>query len=303
MPGLRSEKLFVVAKGETRFGRDGRRWHATVPEALNSQERELFDTVKRSPYGELDHEDDLSVLLSNNSPDVNILYYGQSPLFIACNTGKIGVVKMLLRWPHLKPIDVDAPSDSGETPFLAACRGGYLGIVKALLANQANPNLKAADGRSPLWEASKNGRVALLQYLLDHVSATAIDWETTTPGLKGYDPPRSTSCIDVAKVYGHTKAVPILEIGRQRARQKRARHRLKQSFQGARTVVRLRDAEGTFFVPDGMRAGSMGRETRELGDDAGIDFGNTRANYDKMVRRISRQETISPPDIPLNSLK
>ena len=41
-------------------------------------------------------------VLNRNEPDVNFTYCGQTPLFIACNHGKFGVVQLLLRWPHPK---------------------------------------------------------------------------------------------------------------------------------------------------------------------------------------------------------
>lgn len=278
--------LFAVAKVPPRFGRDGKRWYVTETEELNPQEFALFEAVKAAPLGELDHDDELMIHLNNHNPDVNILHYGQSPLFFACNTGKFGVVKVLLRWPHPKPIDINLCSDAMETPFLAACRGGYLDIVKALLEvadATINPNQKASDGRSALWEASKNGHVKVLKYFLDELPMEFIDWETTTPGISE----RGTTCIDIARIRGHLAVIPILETGRRRAREKRARDRLRRSAAGAKVVVRLRDADGVFFAPHGGAVrGEMGRETRNLGDEAGIDFGKTRANYDKLIRRV-----------------
>ena len=48
-------------------------------------------------------------VLNRNEPDVNFTYCGQTPLFIACNHGKFGVVQLLLRWPHPKVRPPRAP--------------------------------------------------------------------------------------------------------------------------------------------------------------------------------------------------
>ena len=215
-------------------------------------------------------------------------YCGQTPLFIACNHGKYGVVQLLLRWPHRKPIDIMKRSDAGETPFLAACRIGHVRIAELLLAQpDMDPNARANDGRTALWCACIKGHRALLQWLLDTQEIGAVDWETCADGLEGFDPKRTISCIGACRAAMQRGAIPIIEEGIRRQRTKRARERLKRAQKGAQVAVRLRDADGVFFgtdTYDNSALGEMTRERHDLGNEFGIDFGGLRAKQTEALR-------------------
>ncbi|KAJ8600324.1 hypothetical protein CTAYLR_000636 [Chrysophaeum taylorii] len=276
MGGGALERLLADEDDKERFDKDGVRWTLPVVEALDPAQVALISAVVAAGEGSIDQDDELSIVLHNANIDINMLYYGQSPLFIACNNGQQGVVDLLLRWPHPKPIAVDLRSDGGETPFLVACRGGHLGIVQALMGCGADPNVTAADGRSGLWCACHGGHVHVLQWLLDAHVPGVVDW--TIEGPRGVS--RRTTCVEVARVRGHLDAVPIVEEGIRRWQQKRAKDRLKKATVGARATVRIRDAEGVFFTPgnDDIIEEEIGRERHFLGDEEGIDFNNTRAS-------------------------
>ncbi|KAJ5223947.1 hypothetical protein N7468_008489 [Penicillium chermesinum] len=74
------------------------------------------------------------------------------------------IQKYLIRQP------IDDEDDYGETPLQLAIKGGHVSAVKLLLQNGADANLKAPDGRSPLYLAAQapanNARIAEL--LLNH---------------------------------------------------------------------------------------------------------------------------------------
>lgn len=272
-------QLWAANPQYDRFDSNGVKWSLSKCETLDEAELALYDAIKRCGSDPVGADEELSVILLNSNLDVNILYYGQSPLFVAANTGKQSAVDILLRWPHPSPIDVNLRNDAGETPFLAACRGGHLGIVKALMAHgDIDPNLTAADGRSGIWCACHNGHLSVLNWLLASQEPGVIDWETKAIGLKGYDPPRRTTCIEVARVCGHLEAIPIVEEGIQRFKTKRAKTRLKRATDASRVAVRIRDADGVFFAPGGnidLRT-EISRERHYLGDEEGIDYHHTR---------------------------
>lgn len=271
--------LWAAEDKYDRFDSNGVKWPLSKCENLDEAERALYDAIKMCGSDPVGADEELSIILHNSNLDVNILYYGQSPLFVAANTGKHIAVEILLRWPHPNPIDVNLRNDAGETPFLAACRGGHLGIVKALMAHgDVDPNLKTADGRSGLWCACHNGHLNVLNWLLASQKPGVIDWETRAIGLKGYDPPRTTTCIEVARVCGHLEVIPIVEEGIQRFKRKRAKERLKRAADASFVTVRIRDADGVFFNPGNQidLKTEMSRERHYLGDEEGINYHQTR---------------------------
>jgi ankyrin repeat protein len=73
---------------------------------------------------------------------------------------------------HFGASALEGAADRGLTPFLLACNTGDLEVVRLLLANGANPRLATADARGPLIMAvsGRGGgadRVALLKLLAD----------------------------------------------------------------------------------------------------------------------------------------
>jgi len=61
-----------------------------------------------------------------------------SPLYVACQAGHVGVVKYLL---SLEGIDPNKPANGGTTPFFVTCQKGHKEVVSLLLADPSvDPN-------------------------------------------------------------------------------------------------------------------------------------------------------------------
>lgn len=269
---------------DSRFDKFGVRWSLPVIEPLDPAQRALVDAVCAAGEGPVGTDDPLPIVLDNIRQHVNFTYLGQSPLYMAANTGKQGVVDVLLRWPHPAPIDTNLPSDAGETPLLAACRRGHLGIAKALMSHEGTDlNRQAADGRSALWCACHNGHVDVVRWMLDTFEPGVVNWETSAQGMPG----RRINCKDVARARGFNDVVPIVEEGLRRFQGDRARSRLRRAAAGAHVAVRLRDADGVFFAPSGALDAEMSREHHTLGDETGIDYSETRAKAAAAARQAS----------------
>lgn len=281
--------MWALAPDVERFDKAGVRWSLPVCEALDGTQRAVIHAIKEAGTAEVGPDDPLAIVLHNSGLDVNFLYYGQSPLFLAANTGARGVVDMLLRWPHPVRIDANLRNDAGETPLLAACRGGHVDIVRLLMKREdVDPNLRAADGTSPLWWACHNGHVDVVRWFLDEAEPGAIDWGTRALGLRGLDPPRTTSCIEVARLRGHLACIPLVEEGTARYGQLRARDRLKKASEVSKVAVRIRDAEGVFFGVAGAPLDldtEMGREHHDLGDQDGVDYHDVRRRHEAQATR------------------
>jgi len=264
------------------------RWAPPVVERLTPAQRAVFDVVLAAPADAAGDSPELMHVLSRNEPDVNFTYCGQTPLFVACNRGKRGVARLLLRWPHPSPIDAMRRSDAGETPLLAACRGGHLAIARLLLAREdVDPDARANDGRSALWCACHAGHAALLRWFLDNLKTGYVDWETAAQGLEGFDPPRTVGCAAAARARGHLDVVPLVEEGVRRQRAARAKARFKRAQRGAKVAVRMRDADGVFFGTDAFDNSALGelhREKHTLGNEEGIDFGGHRKMQADMLK-------------------
>ena len=90
---------------------------------------------------------------------------GMTPLFYACNTGNLGVVKYLVE-EH--GVNVDKEDKKGETPLFDACRGGNFEIVKYLVEHGADVNKENMSGKTPLFYACKGGNLEIVKYLVEH---------------------------------------------------------------------------------------------------------------------------------------
>ena len=285
----KAEKLAAAAKRK----KEGPylRWKPPEVERLGPIELAVYNCIMKNDKTNDGDDNELMYVLNKNEPDVNFTYCGQTPFFIACNHGKYGVVQLLLRWPHKKPMDIMKRSDAGETPFLAACRIGHVRIAQLLLQQpDMDPNARANDGRTALWCACIKGHRELLQWLLDSQEIGFVDWETCADGLEGFDPKRTISCIGACKAAMRRDAIPIIEEGVRRQRTLRARARLKRAQAGAKVAVRLRDADGVFFGTDtfdNSALGEMTRERHELGNEHGIDFGGLRQKQTEALRTTS----------------
>ena len=277
------------AKRRARNSGPNLRWKPPAIERLDPTQDAVWRAVVDAPVENDDDDHELAYVLNKNEPEINFTYCGQTPFFYACNHGKTGVVKLLLRWPHPNELDVNQRSDGGETPFLAACRGDHLGVVKVLLdpANRLcedlDPNQRANDGRSPLWCAAHRGHVRTLRWLLESQSVGRLDWETSADGLEGFEPPRKVSALQAAKAMKRDEAMKVVKRGVAKQRKQRARDRMRRAQKTTKASVRMRDADGVFFgtdIYDSSNLDEAGRESHELGNKKGIDYSGRTAATD-----------------------
>ena len=75
------------------------RWKPPVVERLDPTQDAVWRAVVEAPVENEDDDHELMYVLNKNEPEINFTYCGQTPFFYACNHGKVGVVKLLLRWP------------------------------------------------------------------------------------------------------------------------------------------------------------------------------------------------------------
>ena len=91
--------------------------------------------------------------------------YGQTPILLAAEEGKIGVVKLLL---GNKDVKSDKPDKDGRTPLWWAARNGHGRVVRMLLEREGvSPDKPDNDGRTPLYYATLNGHEGVVRTLLE----------------------------------------------------------------------------------------------------------------------------------------
>ena len=103
----------------------------------------------------------------------------------AAANGNLQKVKALLK-ENPKLVSSKGEFSTGKcgdwTPLHYAAEQGHKDIAKLLLANKADVNAKAEDGRSPLHWAAWNGHKELVELLLAHgVQANARGEDDKTP--------------------------------------------------------------------------------------------------------------------------
>jgi len=111
-------------------------------------------------------------ILNHAGVDVNLgsMDTGASPLFMAAQEGREGVVEILLG--H-KSIDVNKATQTGITPLCKAAQLGQEHIVKILLATgDINVNHAAEDGTTAASIATVHGHLAVIEMLEAHSVGT-----------------------------------------------------------------------------------------------------------------------------------
>ena len=87
----------------------------------------------------------------------------RTPLFIACERGRITVTELLLG----KGAKVDHCTPQGRTPLYAACQQGRVGTARLCLDHGAAVDQKDKMGLTPLYNACFEGHASAAKLLLD----------------------------------------------------------------------------------------------------------------------------------------
>jgi ankyrin repeat protein len=95
-------------------------------------------------------------------------HLGQSPLHVACTSGRESLVKLLLE----KNVDVNLKDSTGCTPLHLACRLGYAHIVRqftnVIHSSRSIVNARNNSGLTPLHLACGAGHHEMVSWLLNH---------------------------------------------------------------------------------------------------------------------------------------
>ena len=123
---------------------------------------------------------------------------GRTRLQIACDKGKIDVVKRMLAESLDDPnsnIDVNDQDNAGNTPLHEAALNGHLEIVKLLVDHGANVNIQSFEyfKDTPLIDASANGHLEVVQYLLSKGADPTV---MNAKGLTAYEAIEEYSDLD-----------------------------------------------------------------------------------------------------------
>jgi ankyrin repeat protein len=92
---------------------------------------------------------------------------GLTPLMIACNLGKTGIVKLLCQHPEGRE-SIGYQTAIGSTALMQACSRGDVEMVAALLDAGANLREMSGEGFTPLMAACFFGKTAIVKLLLQY---------------------------------------------------------------------------------------------------------------------------------------
>ena len=143
-------------------------------------------------------EDTLRSLLEQDSTNIDVAGdYGQTPLYVSCETGSHGCACLLLN----ARADPNRERTGGWTPLHIACQSGHDEIVSLLITFHADVDVADESGYTPLYAACWNGHSACIEVLLSH----SADWAKANKG--GWTP------LHIACQNGHAHCADLL-IGR-----------------------------------------------------------------------------------------
>ncbi|EQC31230.1 hypothetical protein SDRG_11153 [Saprolegnia diclina VS20] len=91
----------------------------------------------------------------------------ETPLHVAVRKASpLSIVEKLL---ETDDVDMDARNDNGETALLIAVKNGSMDHVKCLLTKGADAELCDKNDRSPLMFAAEQGKLELIELLMEHL--------------------------------------------------------------------------------------------------------------------------------------
>jgi len=129
--------------------------------AVNSANRTPFQIACT-----LNNKTLLGLCLKNPRVNLSVLSDGQSPMFETCANGWIQTFEALI---ECDKIDIDLPeSFTKATPLYIACEKGRLKFVKVLIKHpKVNVNAMNTFSSTPLYVACQNGMTEIVQVLLE----------------------------------------------------------------------------------------------------------------------------------------
>lgn len=135
------------------------------PNALNFQGYSPLHLVILSTNGA--HRDDCcSYMLEHGFDEEQTTPDGKSCLLLACENGRLAIVKRLLDGEL--NLDSNVPDHSGLTCLQTACSHGYFNIVKALVNHGADVNMPGYCGTTPLHDCIASGDIDIANTLISH---------------------------------------------------------------------------------------------------------------------------------------
>ena len=143
-----------------------------------------------------DNIDILSFLLDiNTSPDAASAKYDRyTALIVGSHFARKKAVELLLK----ANANINIQAENGITPLYAASSNGHSDIVSVLLKANADPNIQVNDGATPLIIASQRGHFNVVSILLENNA------DPNHQAVIGGTPLYTASC------EGHTKIVDLL---------------------------------------------------------------------------------------------
>lgn len=120
----------------------------------------------------------LQKLLDNEGTDVDALEAGQTPLHLACASGRENVARYLLGTAHSNP---DSKSAAGSGPIHIATRNGHSAVVELLLSFGVSPDARGANNQTPLMFSCQKGHVDVARLLLEKGADPNLQVSPATP--------------------------------------------------------------------------------------------------------------------------